>query len=198
MRAAAKATGGRVTFLENNEATFLFGERRVHVLGCCLFTDYALNCSLGDSDAGKSMGIVEAMNSAAMGLNDHVRMFLRGNRFSPSMARQVHDVSRNWLGRQVKRIRDEEGEEATILIVTHHAPIPDANPPEYRGGRLSPAFASDMRAEIEEWKPAAWIWGHTHHSMDTVIGRTRLISSQRGYVCSEPGADEFVPVVFEL
>jgi hypothetical protein len=197
MRAEAKATGGRVTFLEKDVATFLMGERRIHVLGCCLFTDYALNCLSDDSEVVAARVIQDSMNAAATGINDHRRIFFRGNRFSPSMARQVHYVSRKWLGRQVKRIRGEEGDEATILIVTHHAPIPDANPPQYRGGKISPAFASDMRAEIAEWQPSAWIWGHTHYSMDAVIGRTRLISSQRGYVCMEPGADEYLPQIIE-
>ena len=83
-------------------------------------------------------------------------------------------------------------------MVTHHAPVPDANPPQYRGGPLSPAFASDLRPLLAKWAPAAWIYGHTHHSFDEVVEGVRVVSSQRGYVCAEPGADEYVPAVIRI
>jgi hypothetical protein len=82
--------------------------------------------------------------------------------------------------------------------MTHHAPIPDANPPVYRGGDLAPAFVSDMRAEIQTWAPDLWAWGHTHYSMEDRIGRTQLVSAQRGYLGMEPGAESFVPVVITV
>jgi hypothetical protein len=80
-----------------------------------------------------------------------------------------------------------------VVVVTHHGPIPDANPPQYRGGELVPAFVSDLRSEILEWQPDLWVWGHTHHSMRDRLGRTELVSAQRGYIGSEEGADSFVP-----
>ena len=191
LRAAAKATCGRVTFLENERATLEFRGELLHVLGCTLWTDYRLN---GSDDAA----VDQAILAAARGLNDHTHIYMRGNQFHPYHARQLHDVSLAWLRREMTWIRVTEGPDARVLIVTHHAPIPDANPQEYRGGKLSPAFASDMTAEIKLWEPDAWIWGHTHHSMQAQIGRTTLISSQRGYVCSEPGADVYEPLVVDL
>ncbi|WP_161539696.1 metallophosphoesterase [Paramagnetospirillum kuznetsovii] len=195
LRAAAKATCGRVTFLENERATFEFRGEKLHVLGCTLWTDYAL---LSKSDDDRDAAIVQGMRDAAGGLNDHLCIYLRGNRFAPAMARQLHDVSLAWLRREMTWIRVTEGPDAKVLIVTHHAPIPDANPPEYRGGKLSPAFASDLTAEIELWQPDYWLNGHTHFNHDVRIGRTRCLSSQRGYVCSEAGADTYEPLVVDL
>ncbi|WP_424363036.1 metallophosphoesterase [Methylocystis parvus] len=191
LRAAAGATGGRVAFLENDSMFFDIKGRRIHLLGCCLFTDYRLN---GNGEADISL----AMLDAGSGLNDHFHIRMRGSLFSPAMAREIHDGSRAWLARETARIRSAEGDEAEIVLVTHHAPIPEANAPDYRGNRLAPAFASDMRAEIAEWRPTAWIWGHTHWTMEAAIGQTKLLSSQRGYVCIEPGAESFVPTVVEL
>jgi hypothetical protein len=191
LRAAAKATSGRVTFLENERATFEFHGERLHVLGCTMWSDYRLN---GSDDAA----VDEAISAAARGLNDHLQIFLRGNQFHPFHARQLHDVSLKWLDREVAGIREAEGTDAKILIVTHHAPIPDANPPQYRGGKLSPAFASDLTAKIELWQPDYWLNGHTHFNHDVRIGRTRCLSSQRGYVCSEAGADTYEPLVVDL
>ena len=187
VRTVAIASSGRVIFLENESAVVETGGQRMHVLGCSLFTDYALN---GDT----RLAIVEARAS----LNDHRLMRLGGGVFTPELARARHDASRQWLDREVSRIRAEEGDAATIVIVTHHAPVPEANPPQYRGGSLSPAFASDLRLEIDRWRPTLWVWGHTHHSMDMMRERTRLLSSQRGYVCNEAGADEYRPTIVSV
>ena len=34
---------------------------------------------------------------------------------------------------------------------------------------------------IEEKKPALWIHGHAHNSVDYTIGETRILSNPRGY-----------------
>jgi Icc-related predicted phosphoesterase len=46
---------------------------------------------------------------------------------------------------------------------------------------LSPAFVSDLSALIEEFQPAAWVFGHTHHNIDEQVGSTRIVTNQRGY-----------------
>ena len=191
MRAAAAKTDGRVRFLENEAAVFDLPGGRLHVLGCTLWTNYRLN-------AETEADIAHAMRDAASSMNDHSHIFLHGNKFTPEHARQIHDTSRHWLGHQVTCIREREGKDANIVIVTHHAPILDANPPQFRGGALSPSFASDLRVEIDGWRPLAWIWGHTHYSMTECNGSTMLLTSQRGYVCREPGADEYQPLVIDI
>ncbi|MEQ1704624.1 MAG: hypothetical protein ABL867_01465 [Rickettsiales bacterium] len=34
---------------------------------------------------------------------------------------------------------------------------------------------------IEKYQPALWVYGHTHECDDQMVGRTRIISNQRGY-----------------
>lgn len=188
MRAAAAATQGRVLFLENDAVVLDMAGDRLHVLGCCLWTDYQI---LGTPQ--------ESMAKAATILADHSRITLRGRRFMPAHARELHDASRQWLASEVGRIRAAEGEAAKILIVTHHAPHMDGNPPQYRGGELAPAFSSDLTAEIAAWRPVAWIFGHTHAgTLRLDVAGIPVVCAQRGYVCDEPGAEEFLPATMEI
>jgi hypothetical protein len=83
-----------------------------------------------------------AMRDANSQLNDHVRCRLRGSVFGPSAARDLHFASRAWLGAEIAKIRAADPD-AKIVVATHHAPILEANPPQYRGGALAPAFTSN-------------------------------------------------------
>lgn len=190
LRAAAASTEGRVTFLENESVTFDFDGQRLHVLGCTLWTDYAVN--------GAEPGDIErAMRNAEDGLNDHRLIVQDGRVFTPQDALARHLESRAWLAMEIARIQSEDGPEARILVVTHHAPVPEANG-EFMGGKLSAAYASDLRQEIAHWRPDAWFFGHTHYSFDMMVGPVRVVSAQRGYVCREPGAEDFVPRMVEI
>jgi predicted phosphohydrolase len=184
LREGAVRTGGRVSFLEKDRVDLSVRDRRVAILGATLWTDYRAN---GDEPL--------AMIAAGRALNDHRLIRYGGDRFTPAQVRAIHLETREWLGHEAITARNEVD---LVVIMTHHGPIPDANPPQYRGGELATAFASDLRQEILDWRPDLWVWGHTHYSMRDRFGRTELVSAQRGYVGSEPGAEEFVPMVVEV
>ncbi len=177
-REAAAATGGRVLFLENDAVTVA----GVRVLGCTLWTDYAIN---GNAAAG--------MQAAAAGLADHVLIRAGGRRFSPAQAFARHTDSRGWLERELAR-----GGSGPVVVATHHAPVRAAVEPRFEGSPLSPAFVSDLEYMIAAYRPAAWIWGHTHYSVDVTIGETRCISAQRGYPGEDPAAAQFRPAIIEV
>lgn len=67
------------------------------------------------------------------------------------------------------------------VVITHHAPV--VNPQtQYGNSPLMPAFNSlDMLPLIEKYQPDLWVYGHTHECDDQTIGKTRIISNQRGY-----------------
>ena len=46
--------------------------------------------------------------------------------------------------------------------------------------------------------PDLWVFGHTHHDIDQTVGKTRVLSHQRGYVGHEVDFLEFSPAVVEL
>jgi hypothetical protein len=188
---AAKASGGaRVHILENERADFVIRGRSIAVLGTALFTDYCLN--------GESQQAV-AMDDAERALNDHRRIRYQGRRFRPQDALDLHLGARAWLASAISTARAAD----VLVVMTHHAPTPAANPPVHRGGKLSPAFASDMEAEIRNSGADLWLSGHSHWNHDLMIGRTRCVSHQRGYVGADPEdgmppAEEFAPLIIEM
>lgn len=184
LRRRAAETDGRVIFLEQERADFQIRGCRLAVLGATLWTDYRL---IGDQ--------VAAMGRAARALNDHNLIAYDGRRCMPQDELALHEATRTWLAEAIPAARRDSDR---VVVATHHGPLPDANAEEYRGDPLSPAFTSDLRPEIDRWAPDLWVWGHTHFSTETTLGRTRLVSAQRGYLGSEPGAADFVPILIEL
>jgi hypothetical protein len=180
----AASTDGRVTVLEMDRANLEIRGRRITILGAVCWTDYRVN---GNDVLG--------MMQAGRALNDHSLIRYGERAFTPGDALEIHRATRAWLAREVPLAREDAD---IVIVMTHHAPIPDGNPPQYRGGDLAPAFVSDMRQEIMDWQPDLWVWGHTHHSMQTELGSTRLVSAQRGYVGIETGADLFLPLVLDV
>jgi len=186
MISAAQATEGRVIFLDDSRADFVIDGRHVAVLGSTLFTDYRLN---GDDRQ------LESMMSAAVGLNDHRCIALDGNYFTPGRALEMHERSRAWLAEAVPRAKDDSD---IVIVLVHHGVVPEANAPEHRGGSLAPAFASDLTEDIREWCCDLVAAGHTHHPLDMMIGKTRIVSAPRGYVGTETGVENYVPLIVEL
>lgn len=180
----AKEIHGRVTVLERGRADLLVRGRQVAIFGATLWTDYAL----ADDPAS-------AMERADRVLNDHTRIRFDDDWLSPADALDIHVVTKAWFEKELLACRDDA---RLRIVMTHHAPIPDAIPPRYRGDDLSAAFASDLTKEIEFWKPDLWVWGHTHFSMESRVGVTRMVSAQRGYVGVEPDAESFLPVIVEI
>ena len=67
------------------------------------------------------------------------------------------------------------------IVVTHHLPSERIIASQYAGSVLNRFFVSDLTSLILERKPALWVCGHTHTSIDTVLGETRIICNPRGY-----------------
>ena len=161
-------------YLLENRAVELAG---VRFLGCTLWTDFEL---LGNASVSKHI--------AAGGMNDFQVIYRErapggwkkdGQRlrpFTPAEAVAIHRESVAWLDQELGRPFDGK-----TVVVTHHTPHADCNHPAFRGDILSPAYCSDLTWLIEKHAPDIWISGHTHASYRFHIGKTLLISNQRGY-----------------
>jgi len=182
MREAAELAG--VALLDGDRLALNIEGRRVVVLGATLWTDYAAN---GDPGTG--------MDHAGMMLADHSRIAFHDRFFRPADALQLNQAARAWLGQEAPAARQSTD---VVIVATHHAPTLLGAAPQHRGSDLCPAFCSDMTAEIEEWAPDLWIFGHTHFSTSLQIGTTQLVAAQRGYLWDEPDAAHFVPYVVEI
>jgi predicted phosphodiesterase len=191
MRHAASLTPN-VTFIQNGAAVFDLpdepglsdGERlnrfRLRVLGCTLWTDFEL---YGDIDA--------AMISADARFTGLRKMRGSGALVSAAEIRALHIESRRFLETALA----ETGDWQATAVVTHHAPSIRSIHPNFQGDAAAPGFASDLESLIEEHQPDYWLHGHTHFSCDYTIGRTRILSRQRGYPGENP---DFAPLLITL
>ncbi|MET4291906.1 hypothetical protein ACVW1A_008249 [Bradyrhizobium sp. LB1.3] len=156
--------------------------------GCCLWTDFNL---FGDQRRGMAV--------AGDRMNDYRR--IRKNnykqRFLPQDALARHVASRTFLEGELRKPR---GDGQKLVVVSHHAPMPEIGfriAPHRPNERisdetmLSAAFRSDL-TELMRPQPAAdskdalrpaqaWIFAHTHETMEVVVGETLVVSNSKGY-----------------
>jgi predicted phosphodiesterase len=181
----ASANSGRVKFLDNNIATFTLGGKRLHLLGCTMWTDFQLQG-----------GQTQAMEFAARHMNDYRAIRRVDAFFRPENALARHERSRLWLRTNVARLRLEEPG-AKIIAVTHHAPHEAVL--GRRTGRIAPSYASQLLPEYAVSRPDVWIHGHTHYRHESVLDGIRVVSAPRGYVSHEGAAAlAFQPGILEL
>lgn len=70
------------------------------------------------------------------------------------------------------------------VVVTHFAPSLESNAPEYGDSPIRKYYCNqldDWIKSLGDQAPDVWIHGHTHFCVDYMIGKTRVVSNQRGY-----------------
>lgn len=160
----AEANNRGVHFLENDSVVI----DGVRFFGCTLWSDFKL------------FGVeheTEAMAFAQIGMTDYhlIRKSPDNTPLRPQDTAALCKGSVTWLRKHI------EARTAGAVIVTHHAPSVQSVPDRFIDDRLSAAFASDFDDLVERSGAALWIHGHTHHCVDYAIGKTRVVSNQRGY-----------------
>ena len=162
-RARQSCALSHITLLENN--SFVLGGYRF--LGATFWTDFSIN---GAPFCEPTMAF------ARKGMNDYYLIGREklGRQLQPEDTAEWHAQSRAWLEAELQASKEP------VVVISHHGPFAGASAPRYLGDRLSGAFNSDLTGLM---KPpvVAWIFGHTHYCVDTVIGDTRVVSNQRGY-----------------
>ncbi|HSJ67308.1 MAG TPA: hypothetical protein VK921_06525, partial [Anditalea sp.] len=69
------------------------------------------------------------------------------------------------------------------VVVTHHVPTFRHYPKKYIDSPINEGFAVDLSSLIADSGPYCWIYGHHHHnSPEFLIGKTRMLTNQLGYV----------------
>ena len=174
MRAAAREAGVR---LLENEAMVIDG---VRLLGCTLWTDFRLFEAPGRTPARSAQ---MAMDANRRLLADYAAIRLAdgpGQRlFSPEDAARLHEVSRAWLGGELRRRWD-----GPTVVVTHHLPSWRSVHPAFATWVSNAGFASELDELVE--LADLWIHGHTHTSHDYRLGGARVVCNPRGYPRGRP------------
>lgn len=151
--------------LLDNSAVVLDG---VRFLGSTLWTDFALH---GPETADQSM------QAARQLMNDFRYICATGGEdFTPEQSVALHCSARKWLEEQLT-----VPFEGPTVVITHHAPHPGSIHARFVGSDLSPAFASDLTAVIDRYRPVLWIHGHMHDAFDYTVGATRVVCNPKGY-----------------
>lgn len=179
-----------VVFLENGVFETEIRGKRLRLLGCTLWTDYAL---FGD------WTVEDAMRAAAFGLNDHRVIFtgqgrgLEDDTFRPADALRLHEESVSWLRAELAKPWD-----GTTVVITHHALSMKSVAERFRTGMLSAAFSSALDDLVIGSGAALWAHGHTHDSFDYCLGGTRVICNPRGYSGRAENPDFRADMILEV
>lgn len=75
------------------------------------------------------------------------------------------------------------------VVVTHHLPSHKCVSHENRGSTLNRFYVNNVEPLIEDRKPAVWIHGHSHTSLDMTINDTRILRNPYGYEMYETNPD---------
>ena len=111
------------------------------------------------------------------GMNDFRQIMYNGRRFTPADFNAEHEKCLDFIKQSVA-----ESTAKRIVVVTHHLPSMAVVSPEHKGSLLNSAFATELGNFIADSRIDAWIFGHSHANEEAIIGNTRLVCNQLGYV----------------
>ena len=98
--------------------------------------------------------------------------------FSPENFNALHDVSLNFIKESISSEKEKRN-----IIISHHVPTNYMYPDIYKGSKLNTAFSVELFDFIEASEIHSWIFGHHHINVpEFVIGKTRMLTNQLGYV----------------
>ncbi len=108
-------------------------------------------------------------------LNDFKVIRRNGHPFTVTKMQDIHDAQRTLLALRLPTAPD-------AIVVTHHMPSYALSHPRF-GNVATGGFAGkcdDMMTGPNA--PKLWIHGHTHYTIDRVIGKTRIVCNPAGYM----------------
>ena len=111
------------------------------------------------------------------GMNDFRQILYNGRRFTPADFNAEHEKCLDFIKQSVT-----ESTAKRIVVITHHLPSMAVVAPEHKGSLLNSAFATELGNFIADSRIDAWIFGHSHANEEAIIGNTRLVCNQLGYV----------------
>ena len=88
-----------------------------------------------------------------------------------------------WHARSIRFLQQALAErfDGPTVVVTHHAPSSRSVAPSFATDELSAAYASALDELVASSAAVYWIHGHTHYNARYELGRTSIVSNQRGY-----------------
>lgn len=150
-------------------------------LGCTLWTDFNL------------FGNREISEVECKQLADFSFIKTEHGLIQAKDIREAHQQSLLWLTGELEKNQNKK-----VVVVTHHIPVHEAVSDHYYWNRLTPAFASDLSFVLKTFKPALWLCGHTHDSIDITYESTRVLACPMGYMHENNHADGYTGSVLNI
>lgn len=111
------------------------------------------------------------------GVTDFHRILYNGERLTWEKFNEEHDRCFRFIKDKVSKSKAEH-----IIVVSHHVPSFQLASPDFAGSRIKGAFTVELEQYIESSPIEYWIYGHSHRNIDKIIGKTKCICNQLGYV----------------
>ena len=111
------------------------------------------------------------------GMNDFRQILYSGHRFTPDDFNLEHEKCLSFLKQAVQQSTAKH-----IVVVTHHLPTQSVVAEQHKESALNGAFATELGDFIADGRIDAWIYGHSHTNIDAIIGNTKVVCNQLGYV----------------
>lgn len=124
-------------------------------------------------------GYVEPQNAFATErrVNDFYRIKADGEVINSERFNEEHKKCRAFIEKAVS-----ESKAKHIVVATHHVPSYELVSLDFAGSPINGAFTAELGNFIAYSNIDYWIYGHSHRNIDKVIGKTKCVSNQLGYV----------------
>jgi predicted phosphohydrolase len=153
----------------------------VGIIGATLWTD----CRLTGYDNFPDVAFERSISDFNLITTDGI------NKFTAADARKLYDHHRDQIEVGLHRLRD-----VPRIVMTHFVPSQLCIDSKYASDSLNPYFTNDCDDIMNDHKPDAWVYGHTHSRLDMIHpSGTRMIGNPRGYPRENPG---FTWKIFEV
>jgi len=105
----------------------------------------------------------------------------------PMDTRLAHFDAVRFIEKELKEWHD-----GPVLVMTHHLPTDKCVHRQFKGDKFNPFFVTELDHLMKEYRIDAWVHGHTHTNVDTMVCNTRIMCNPMGYPRHDinPGFDE--------
>lgn len=111
------------------------------------------------------------------GVADFHHIMYGNERFTVKQFNAEHERCVNFIKKAVAESTAEH-----IVLATHHVPSFALESEDFKGSRLNGAFVSELSDFITASRIDYWIYGHSHRNIEKMIGNTKCVCNQLGYV----------------
>ena len=120
---------------------------------------------------------LEAKKSVSYSINDFHIIGYRGRKFTVDDCIELGEQQYAWLKNELKKTTSCQ----STIAITHFAPSLSVRNTRFPHDEMSAYFYASFDDLIEEFEPDMWMFGHTHANFDIQMGKTRVMSNQKGY-----------------